>query len=93
LDVAVGIGVAVSRASRVSMGMVVGVDKSSVGVSGTGVERGVAVGSMAVRLQEVNKTASMTITMRDFIQSSFSSKIVPAQVINGNSLLDAPNYE
>jgi hypothetical protein len=53
------------------MGIIVGVDKSGVDVSGIGVERGVAVGSMAVRLQEVNKTAIMTITMRDFIQSSF----------------------
>jgi hypothetical protein len=62
LDVAVGIPVGVSRASRVSMETIVGVKKIvAVAEAGSGVGRGVAVSWVAVRLQDVNKTASMTV--------------------------------
>jgi hypothetical protein len=53
------------------MGTTVGVDGSDVGETGISVEGDVAVVWIAVRLQEVNITASMTIQKRDFIQSSF----------------------
>ena len=61
LEVAVGIAVGVSRASRVSRGIIVGVGKVVGDETGIGVERGAAVGVTAFRLQDV-KTNKMTTT-------------------------------
>jgi hypothetical protein len=67
LDVAVGTRVDVGIASRVSMGRSVGVDKTVVGEAGIGVEGGVAVGSSAVRLQDVRIETRTKVQSRRFI--------------------------
>ncbi|TRO55392.1 hypothetical protein E2P64_07120 [Candidatus Bathyarchaeota archaeon] len=62
LDVAVGTTVGVSRASRVSIGTKVGVEKLAVDVeAGIGVERGVAVGSCTDKLQDVKINTTIKI--------------------------------
>jgi hypothetical protein len=84
---ATGSNVGVARASRVSMGITVGVKTVSEGVTSIDVERGVTV-VWTGRLQAVNaRHKTRTISKRRFIHSSFSKKILIPHLDYRNSSL------